>query len=115
MRIIKTSSGSKLVMSKSDIDSLVERITVQAGYLPSIHPSKFFTWMNRMGYRKDRQVGSHQTWIKDSLPDGDPKKKVTIVFHGPEKEMSQGDLKRILNDVGVDPELVRRKGLPKSI
>jgi predicted RNA binding protein YcfA (HicA-like mRNA interferase family) len=113
MRIVKTASGTKLLISKKEVDKLGEKFKVEAGYFPSIRPSDFFTWISRRGYRKDRQEGSHQTWVNDSLKDGDPKKNVTIVFHGPEKEIAQGDLKRILKQIGVDLNYVHNKGLPK--
>ena len=115
MRIVKTSTGTKLVISRKEIETIIGKLHVEAGFLPAIRPSDFFTWLNRAGWIGKRQDGSHMTFTNKNLPDGDPRKSFTVVHHGPEKEVDSNALKSILKRLGVDVNRVHNTGeLPRD-
>jgi len=65
--------------------------------LPVVKANKLFKMLQKVGFVKFHQVGSH---IQMKHPDG---RRVTIPYH-PNKEIRRGTLKGIITDLGMSVE-----------
>lgn len=65
--------------------------------LPVVKARKLFTVLQKLGFYKYHQVGSH---IQLKHPDG---RRVTIPYH-PNQEIRKGTLKGIITDINMTPE-----------
>lgn len=69
-------------------------------YLPILKPTKLIKIVERQGFIKDRQSGSHAIFAH---PDG---RWTTIPIH--RKTIGKGLLRKILRDILVTPEELRK-------
>ena len=70
-------------------------------HLPILRPAELIRIVEREGFIKDRQSGSHIVFVH---PDG---RWTSIPFH--RKTLGKGLLRKILRDIQVLPEEVRKK------
>lgn len=69
--------------------------------LPSVKPRKIIRALERLGFRLERQSGSHMIFVH---PDG---RLIPLPFHS-DRELKPGLMRRIIRDAGVSPEEFRR-------
>lgn len=69
-------------------------------YLPIIKPDLLIRAIKKQGFAKDRQSGSHATFIHS---DG---RRTSVPIH--RKTIGKGLLKKILRDIKLSPEELRR-------
>ena len=69
-------------------------------YLPQLKPDKLIRIVQRQGFSKDRQSGSHAIFVH---PDG---RWTSIPIH--RKTIGKGLLRKILRDIQITPDELRQ-------
>lgn len=69
-------------------------------FLPILRPEELIRIIKKQGFSKDRQSGSHATFIH---PDG---RRTSIPIH--RKTIGKGLLKKILRDIAMAPEALKK-------
>lgn len=69
-------------------------------FLPILKPEELVRIIKKQGFFKDRQSGSHVVFIH---PDG---RRTSVPIH--RKTIGKGLLRKILRDIAVSPEILRK-------